>query len=341
MQPDLSLIGHLLAKARDLDPLKDEDFVILLSRMSVQLRKAVEKQEALTLRMFVDRLDINWYELTPKQATRLIEAASAVITGSVDKVIPKTSKVFKEAAQAIIPSTRRHVVDRHKLPIDRELSKIDKNSGLRLLLQQESFISHEIRRRGKSAANRAERIVLSGLDEGIGSDEIVTRLRGDVMLAGLARSKAYWEVVATSFLNRARTATQLNAYAEAGIKTYRFVAVLDEATTEICRYMDGRVFRVRDAVKQQRKSEKLTDADKIRDVQPWVSVGMEEGGRFLYYEKKGQRVKVANVRRSGVGRQDDAGVFSDGLNTPELAAAGLLVPPLHANCRSTIVTEEA
>ncbi len=63
-----------------------------------------------------------------------------------------------------------------------------------------------------------------------------------VLVAG--RSPAYWDVVAGSFVGRGRSFSQLSAYAEAAITSYRIVAVLDEVTTPTCRFLDGKTFSV-------------------------------------------------------------------------------------------------
>lgn len=327
------------AKKLDLNPLDDGDFIKLLSRLAVKLRKETERKEALSLRDFIDSLDVDWSKMTLKEMDRVTDAAMAVYRGSVEGIIPKTSKVFKEAARVVIPATKVAVIDKHNLDIKPGLSDADKATGAALIRQQGPFIKEELAARAQSAAARARTIVLRGLDLGLGRDAIATNLATDVVLSQLARSKSYWEVSATAFLNRARTSTQLNSFEEAGIRRYRFVAVLDQRTTDICRFMDGRVFNVSDALDVQRKAEALDDPDEIRDLQPWVYQGSEGGRPILYYEKKGERRRVAYIDASGVGAKDERGLFSEALDAAALRKAGILVPPLHPKCRSTIVME--
>jgi SPP1 gp7 family putative phage head morphogenesis protein len=335
----------LISKAEDdlypdLDPLDDDDFVVILERLSLELREATENQEAKALRDALDLLDVNWPALSAAAIDRLISAAAAILAGSVDKIIPRTSRIFEAAARAVIPPTKRRVVDREQLGIGGALSTPDKETGAALLRHQGLYIRDEYGRRADAAAARARQIVASGIERGLGQQEMAAQLAADITLRHLGRAKSYWEVVATAFSNRARTSTQLNSYEEAGIKRFRFVAVLDEATTDICRYMDGRIFAVRDALALQRRAERMTVADDIKNLQPWVSAGVEDGRSILYFERNGHRQRVAYVDQSAVGRQDARGVFSGGMTDAQLAAAGILVPPLHARCRSTIVSED-
>nr|WP_228559855.1 MULTISPECIES: hypothetical protein [unclassified Myxococcus] len=52
----------------------------------------------------------------------------------------------------------------------------------------------------------------------------------------------YWEVVASSFIGPGRPFAQMSSYAEAGVRRYRIEAVLDEANTQVCRFLHGKTF---------------------------------------------------------------------------------------------------
>lgn len=324
----------------DLDPLEDDDFVKMIARLTEELQQAAERQEALALRTMLDKLDVDWTSMTAAAAGALIEKVVAAYERSVANVIPRISPFFAEAAGVIIPETRRRVVARDELSIGSSLSTPDKETAKALLRNQGAYVRDEFGRRAEAASEQARKIVSAMLERGLGSEEISVKLAQDLTLRLLGRSKAYWEVIATAFLNKARTATQLNAYAEAGITVFRFVAVLDERTTDICRYMDGKTFKVSNALGRQQQAEGLTDTGEIKDVQPWVYRGRDAEGRdMMYFERGGRRHRVAYIEESAVGRQDERGRFTDGLTDAQLEAAGVTVPPLHPYCRSTIVTE--
>lgn len=324
----------------DLDPLEDDDFIEMIARLTDELERAAERQEALALRTMLDKLDVDWTALDAAAAAALIERAIAAYERAAANVILKVKPVFAGAASVIIPQTRQRVVDRDELSIGSSLTEPDRVTGKTLLRNQGAYVRDEFGRRAAAASEQARRIVTAMLERGLGSEEISVKLAQDLSLRLLGRSKAYWEVIATAFLNKARTATQLNAYAEAGITVFKFIAVLDHRTTDICRYMDGKVFKVSNALARQLQAESLTDTDDIKDVQPWVYRGRDaEGREMMYFERRGRRHRVAYVEESAVGRPDARGRFVDGLTDEQLEAAGVTVPPLHPYCRSTIVTE--
>lgn len=142
------------------------------------------------------------------------------------------------------------------------------------------------------------------------------------------------------FTNRARTYTQLGAFDEAGIERYRFDAILDEVTSEACRFLHGKVFTVERAIDRFRSVERARDPDVIRDAQPFVQVGTDrEGNQVLFYERGDRRRAVAQVDEPAVGTRDEVGRYSRALSPTQLEAAGVTVPPIHGRCRSTIVAE--
>jgi hypothetical protein len=62
----------------------------------------------------------------------------------------------------------------------------------------------------------------------------------------------------------------MSSYAEAGIRQYRIEPVLDEQTTNICRYLHGKTFSVADALRRFDRIEQLEDPEAIKQAMPWV-----------------------------------------------------------------------
>ncbi|MGN5467575.1 minor capsid protein [Lactiplantibacillus plantarum] len=61
--------------------------------------------------------------------------------------------------------------------------------------------------------------------------------------AGIYNAKRLIRTEANYFHNK----TKLDSWKERGVKEYQLVAVLDKRTSQICRHMDGKVFKVKDA----------------------------------------------------------------------------------------------
>lgn len=109
---------------------------------------------------------------------------------------------------------------------------------------------------------------------------------------------------------------------------------MDERTTEICRYLDGKVFEVGDAL---RRFDRLGRIDDVRREQPCVRTSTDPatGQRSTFVDRDGQRVRIGDVVRSAVGTSDDAGEFARTVSNAELMDLGVSWPPYHGLCRST------
>lgn len=115
------------------------------------------------------------------------------------------------------------------------------------------------------------------------------------------KSVPYWRVVANAAASRSYHYGVLKAAQFQGFTGYRFVAILDERTSEICRELNGTEYFVADAVNKFEMVAGSDDPDEVKRVFPWVNVN--------------------DVR---------------GQNSDALRDMGVMVPPLHGNCRSTL-----
>ena len=143
--------------------------------------------------------------------------------------------------------------------------------------------------------------------------------------------------MAGAFVGNGRSLAQLSSYAEAGIARYLIEAVLDERTTEICRYLHGRVFEVSDALRRFDALDRLEQPEDIKQAQPWVreAVDPDTGRTVLTVERGGLHTPLVEVIRSGVGTRDDRGTFGRAVSDRELMDLGVSFPPYHGLCRTT------
>jgi len=167
--------------------------------------------------------------------------------------------------------------------------------------------------------------------QGYRADELADQMY-DKFNSTLGNSKSYWGIVANQVVNTARNFGQLNSYVQANVTEYEIVAMLDERTTEYCRYMDGTVFSVSDAqekmneyIKESQSAEGSVDqkADQQKQMRPWIS--MSSGGKGLY--ANGKLLPGSNKK----GGKPPAGEYGT------LLQNGLWLPPYHAHCRTTSV----
>jgi hypothetical protein len=198
------------------------------------------------------------------------------------------------------------------------------------------FVRDEYGRRLESFGVRARGIVAHGLERGLGRDDIGADLAAAAERAFVDRGRAYWNVVAASFVGEGRSLSQLSSYVEAGIDRYVFSAILDEVTTDVCRWMDGKVLQTRDAVRMFERMEASDDPLAIKRERPWVRERVSHDGVRELVVRRGDVVTtLAAIERSGVGVRDDRGSFARAIDDRDLAPSGISLPPLHGCCRST------
>lgn len=105
-----------------------------------------------------------------------------------------------------------------------------------------AHFSDRIWRKSETLAQQVQDTIVSGLISGKSSAKMATELvvytdRGSYAAQRLVRTET------AHFLNQG----QIDAYNEAGVKRYRFLASLSERTCSVCGHLDGKAFSVSDA----------------------------------------------------------------------------------------------
>lgn len=115
----------------------------------------------------------------------------------------------------------------------------------------------------------------------------------------------YFEGLAEHTSNRIRAVGQVTGMEKAGITSYQIVAVLDARTSEICKFMDGKIFELSRAIEYREKILSLKDPSDIKNYSKWISP------------------------------KDLKAIQEQKITDPDLPA-GLTIPPFHWRCRTTI-----
>ena len=329
--------------AKALDPTDPDDYVRIVARLSESLRRATRETEGKILRKAINTLDVDWSRMTAKQRGAVIRAARASVASIPAKILPAIDARMTVSGTSTVEGTRRAVSRSKKVDIIATMSLGDKRIIDHLVTSQSHYITDEYGRRAVGYSQTAKKIVGKGLKQGLGRDAIARELQASLgVKAGLRSSAHYWRVISAAFTGRARTFGQLSSFRDAGIERYRFLAVLDERTTDQCRFLDGKIFKVSKALDLFEKSADADEPEAVKDIMPWIRAGRNaDGERELFIlDREGNRTSVATVVRSGVGSVDDTGEFKNGMDTEALSNAGIIMPPLHGLCRSDVVSEE-
>ena len=125
-------------------------------------------------------------------------------------------------------------------------------------------------------------------------------------------SEQYFQMLAGTVRNRASNFGAISAMNDAGFTTYRIQAVMDERTSERCRFMHNRTFKVSQGKRHIERSLAAKDPDEYKEIAGW---------------KTEDEMKLI------------AGDGDDNSQQKALAASGLSMPPYHARCRTLVIEE--
>ncbi len=326
-----------LHKAMDLGSPEGLDRAV--AQMAARLRAEVTGADDAAVRAAVAVLDVDWGNTTASQRRVLVAQALKAAGRKVATVPGAVEAVFGEAADEVVAAARGAVRRGQRMTIGADFNALDRRIIDYLGSSQSTFVRDEYGRRAIAFSTRARRVVAEGLEAGLGRHDIARDLALAARNTIAGRGSVYWEVVASSFISQGRSFGQLSAYAEAGMDRYVFEAVLDEQTTETCRFLHGKTFSVSRGLKLFERAE--ADPDRVKDILPWVreSLDAETGRKSLYVQQAGQKTTIAEVTRSAMGTRDDRGEFTRGLSERNLSDLGAALPPLHGLCRSTTLSQ--
>ncbi len=325
----LKRLGSPIEKA--LNPLDPSDFILISVRLARALRGAAVGTEGEVLKGAIESLDVDWPTISEERRDAIIAAARAEVAGIAATVSPLVEPVLGRSAASLIPLTRKAAISAYDLNL---AQSADWAAGLVGTLRdsQMVYVKDQYENRATLFDSIAKRVVSSGLERGAGRDDISEELASKLTPLGVQRGTDYWNLIATDFSNKTRTTSQMNTFSDAGITQYKYDAVMDEATSEICRLLNGRIFSVEKAKRRTAKALALRDPEQIKDAMPWV----QQNGSQLYFRRGGETHPIANVDTPGIGALDQPGTYSNVISNKALEAAGVTVPPRHGHCRSTI-----
>ena len=322
-----------VAKAMNLGTRAGFDRAVAL--LAAQLRRATGRADVDAVREAVAVLDVDWVRTTATERRRLVAEAIAA-AGRATAIVPaRIEAPFNDAAQEVVAATRTDARRGQRLAIGAEFNAVDRRVVAHVTSSQGNFVRDEYGRRIEGLLD--EFCDAAWLEDGLARDDIAEALEGAARAALVDRAPFYWETVAASFIAQGRSYAQMSSYAEAGIRQYRIEAVLDEQTTNICRYLHGKTFSVADALRRFDRIEQLEDPEAIKQAMPWVREAQdrETGRTRLYVDGGGGRTDLAEVTRSAMGTRDDRGDFRALASDSALNEVGIGFPPYHGLCRST------
>lgn len=142
------------------------------------------------------------------------------------------------------------------------------------------------------------------IEQGLGRKDAAAELERIFAKDFPDKSRAYWEIVASAGVVRARTFGAVESFVQAEVETYRWLSVEDARTCATCGYLDGRIFTVASAVRMRDTFLAAEDPEAAKAAHPWAQP------------------------KDVVGK-----------TTAELVEADFSMPPIHGRCRCDLVVD--
>lgn len=325
-----------LAKADD--PRTRRGFAAAVASLFRSLRRRMVPDEREAEDKAIEDLDRDWSRTSEPARARLIDRAASRIAALGRTLAPKLGEVWRRHIDRIIRATRRVIASAFNAEISLAATAFDQQLVNWIVGSQTNFVTNEYGRRAIALSRRARKIVANGIRRGAFRDDLTRELARDVKLTVTGRSQWYYDVSSRIYINRGRTLSSLSSYRDAGFDRYEISATMDARTSDVCRLLHGKIFTVASGLQQFEEMSQLDNPEGVRDLAPFVINGLDrDGNEALIFNRNGRRRVLARVVQSGVGEPGERGKFADVLSDDALRSNGILAPPYHGSCRTSIV----
>lgn len=343
---DADAVGALLehvAKARPLDPMLPGDYSRIVSRLTTSLHGVTGTAATKAIDSVFS--GVRWSHLSDDQLRRVTRQLNRQIA-AVGRVATSHNLIARiDSSNASTASaTRRSVRKRYNLQIGANLSQRDVAAVRRMGAARAHYIRDAYGVIAEDATEYARIRAQEMINAGMGSSEIGRVLHAEVGGLVSSRDLNYWRISADAWTNRSRNYSALRSYRDSGFTVYRLLAVIDEATTEICRWLDGQIMAVEDGLQSYQRVDAADDPRAVEVEQPWfqerrIKAGEHAGKKGIYLRQRDGWRRTAVIEKPAHGKADQIGTYSNAWNPQRLAAANVGAPPYHAYCRTASVPE--
>lgn len=244
----------------------------------------------------------------------------------IKKQLPMFEEIYSGSATTMFEGVKQNILAEQGVKVGLDLDLADEAAIQAVTQQHTLYVRTSMGNRAKAMSARAQSIVQHGMELGLGRDEIAEQLRGKLKNSYENQRRGYLNLVAATFMNRSRSRSLAGSYQEARIDYVEIVAMLDDATTEICRALDGKEIPVGNSIQIMADVDNLKDPENVKWVNPWIRQNKEG---LSIPQKNGQSVPFAS--------KDSQGNMALKVDPKNFHQFGIGFPPYHGNCRTTTI----
>jgi len=326
---ELVVAGEIMTK-RDPDPKMPKGFDQMADRLTRGLTYEDRKWFAPYLKKYMNVITVDWKRLNATSQRQIWSKAEKLIQKADVRRLtqPWVQRVALDMT-AVAKGTNRHLREHYLPRLTTALTQPDTKAIQQISNQQGWYLKDQMGKRSEALTKHGERIVKRGLKDGWGREQIAKELEGKLSGMWGKYGRNYSMAVSSVALSRARSWSEIKSYQEVSIEQMEFQAILDEVTTEACRFADGQVISVNECSDLMERGANVSNPEDIKTVNPFVNVRKDpETGQRALFTATG--TKIAEITRSGYGTRDDRGEFKASMFGNQLPkGAHIGPPPLH------------
>ena len=332
-----------IRKADPVDPTTPAGFTQTVAAFAEELNRTGGKVASSFMSGLMDRIDVDWKKATDqrvKELTDAINTASTIAAG--DAWVGMRGTIYTTDAN-VKDTTRQSMINAYNMSLGTSLSLRDAFAADHSLYHQAHYVRDFYTREVATGLSRnARQIVGQGISDGLGRTAIGAQLQSQLggSLNGWTRN--YFNTAASAMVGRSRTYSALVTMRDSGVTLYIITAVLDERTTETCRYLDGKVLNVEQGVRSFELVAAAENPRAVEYLQPWyrektIKTGPDAGKLGLYLRQQDGQKLAAIVERSARGVRDGRGEYRPAGRGDLQNAEG--PPPYHGLCRTIVIPD--
>lgn len=324
---------HGYVKTAKADPLSPNAYDAWVRRIAQRLYRISDPEAGKKLKAAIEVLLRDYPQGSPEQVENALEVFRSIVRSPRGEIMRMEEIELRNLLAQLIHQTGRAVqnLPGFRARLATGFSVVPERAA-RLLARHHSYwVRDQAGRIAPELSAQARAILEEGFRDGIGRKELADDL-GRRLGPGF-RDAGYWETVASTLVGRARSYALGASMRGAGIEYFRIDAIIDDRTTQTCRYLDGKIMPVGSALANDEAILLANTPESVFWRHPMIQ---DRGDRLVVeYPDKTSRIVAEITSRDRDVRAADR--FIPRMDQAQMVSAGIGFPPYHYKCRTTVV----